>query len=77
MTTAQSVASPPRPATSAASLVTASAQPNARADFPSADADNTADDALRFVGTRGEQEPWSEGCAATVAAELDRWHRLD
>lgn len=39
-----------------------------QADFPSADAGKTAYYALRWVSTRGEKGPWSEVCAATVAA---------
>ena len=38
----------------------------------SAEAGTTAYDAPRWVSTRGEQEPWSEGCAATVAAQMQR-----
>ncbi|MFZ2873647.1 MAG: hypothetical protein WAZ94_04105, partial [Phycisphaerales bacterium] len=36
--------------------------------FTSADAGKTAYYALRWVSTRGEKGPWSEPCAATVAA---------
>lgn len=39
-----------------------------QADFPSADAGKTAYYALRWVSTRGDKGPWSEVCAATVAA---------
>jgi hypothetical protein len=41
---------------------------NLHAAFTSADAGKTAYDALRWVSTRGEQGPWSEVAAATVAA---------
>ena len=37
-------------------------------NFQSADAGKTAYYALRWVSTRGEQGPWSEVAAATVAA---------
>lgn len=41
---------------------------NLQTDFPSAEAGKTAYYALRWVSTRGDKGPWSEVCAATVAA---------
>lgn len=45
-----------------------SSRGNLQTDFSSADAGKTAYYALRWVSTRGEKGPWSEVCAATVAA---------
>ena len=45
-----------------------SSRGNLKADFTSADKGKTAYYALRWVSTRGEKGPWSEVCAATVAA---------
>ena len=45
-----------------------SSRGNLQTDFPSAEAGKTAYYALRWVSTRGEKGPWSEVCAATVAA---------
>ena len=45
-----------------------SSRGNLQADFTSADKGKTAYYALRWVSTRGEKGPWSEVCAATVAA---------
>jgi hypothetical protein len=39
-----------------------------QSDFTSADAGKTAHYTLRWVSTRRERGPWSEVCAATVAA---------
>ncbi len=45
-----------------------SSRGNLQTDFSSEDAGKTAYYALRWVSTRGEKGPWSEVCAATVAA---------
>lgn len=45
-----------------------SSRGNLQAGFTAADAGKTAYYALRWVSTRGEKGPWSEPCAATVAA---------
>lgn len=45
-----------------------SSRGNLHTGFTSADAGKTAYYALRWVSTRGEKGPWSEVCAATVAA---------
>lgn len=49
-------------------FLSVSSRGNLQADFTSADAGKTAYYALRWVSTRGEKGPWSEPCAATVAA---------
>ncbi|MFO0832379.1 MAG: hypothetical protein U0637_11150 [Phycisphaerales bacterium] len=45
-----------------------SSRGNLQAGFTAADAGKTAYYALRWVSTRAEKGPWSEPCAATVAA---------
>lgn len=49
-------------------FLSVSSRGNLQADFASEDAGKTAYYALRWVSTRGEKGPWSEVCAATVAA---------
>ena len=49
-------------------FLSVSSRGNLQTDFPSAEAGKTAYYALRWVSTRGEKGPWSEVCAATVAA---------
>ncbi len=49
-------------------FLSVSSRGNLQTDFPSAEAGKTAYYALRWVSTRGEKGPWSEACAATVAA---------
>lgn len=41
---------------------------NLQTDFPSAEAGKTAYYALRWICARGDKGPWSEVCAAKVAA---------
>jgi len=49
-------------------FLSVSSRGDLRAEFPSAQAGKTAYYALRWVSTRGEKGPWSEVCAAMVAA---------
>ena len=49
-------------------FLSVSSRGNLQADFASEDAGKTAYYALRWVSTRGDKGPWSEPCAATVAA---------
>jgi len=49
-------------------FLTMTTRPTLRTDFPSTAGGKTAAYMLRWVNARGEKGPWSEVCAATVAA---------
>lgn len=59
---------PAPPPGDAYKFLSVSSRGNIETDFPSTEAGKTAHYALRWVSTRGEKGPWSDVCAATVAA---------